>query len=241
MADGIKWIGRAPRAHLLWQLGFFGDALSENEKFAIWDHQVVGRVMWLPVLTNRNLLHLGVMARDAKPDDGKLQARSRPEAYLAPYFVDTGKFPSNSGQTLGLEAYYRSGPWLFGGEYGWQTFDAPASGDPKFQGGNVCAVWLITGETRGYNDISGYFKAVVPRRTVFEGGPGAWEVALNYSYLDLDGGTLQGGKFWRVTPSVKWHLMDYLRVELAYGYGTLDRFGLQGTTQFFQGRVITAL
>lgn len=36
---------------------------------------------------------------------------------------------------------------------------------------------------------------------------------------------------------VTWHLSDNVRFELAYGYGTLDRFGLEGTTQFFQSRI----
>jgi phosphate-selective porin OprO and OprP len=241
MADGIKWIGAVPGTELHWQLSWFGDALSEDEKFAIWDHQTVLRLTYLPVLTNKKLLHIAIMGRDAKPDNGKLQARSRPEAYLSPYYVDTGKFNAKNGRTAGFETYYRSGSWLVGGEYGWQFMDASASGDPMFHGGNVTASWLITGETRGYNDVSNYFNAVSPRKTVFEGGPGAWEASLNLSYIDLDGGTLRGGKFWRVTPAVKWHLMDYLRIELAYGYGVLDRFGLEGTTHFFQGRLLTAL
>jgi len=76
---------------------------------------------------------------------------------------------------------------------------------------------------------------------VFEGGPGAVEASLNYSYIDLDGGTLQGGKFRRLGPALKWHLMDYLRIELAYGYGKLNRFGLEGVTQFFPARFLTAL
>ena len=149
--------------------------------------------------------------------------------------------PVDHGRTGGFEAYYRNGPWLFGGEYGWQSLNAPASGDPMFHGGNVSADWLVTGETRSYNRVSGYFDAVSPKRTVFEGGPGAVELSLNLSYIDLDGGSLRGGKFWRVTPAVKWHLMDYLRVELGYGYGVLDRFDLKGTTHFFQGRLVTAL
>ena len=35
--------------------------------------------------------------------------------------------------------------------------------------------------------------------------------------------------------------MDYLRIDLAYGYGKLDRFDVEGTTHFFQGRFLTAL
>jgi hypothetical protein len=35
--------------------------------------------------------------------------------------------------------------------------------------------------------------------------------------------------------------MDYLRFEVAYGYGRLDRFDLKGTTHFYQARFITGL
>ena len=35
---------------------------------------------------------------------------------------------------------------------------------------------------------------------------------------------------------VNWYLTDNLRLELAYGYGELDRFGVVGETQFFQTR-----
>ena len=95
----------------------------------------------------------------------------------------------------------------------------------------------MTGETRKYNTRGGFFNAVSPAKTVFEGGPGAWEAVLRVSYIDLDGGNLRGGRFWRVTPMVNWHLSDNLRLELAYGYGQLDRFDLTGGTQFFQSRI----
>lgn len=36
---------------------------------------------------------------------------------------------------------------------------------------------------------------------------------------------------------VNWHLSDNVRLELRYGYGSLDRFGLAGKTQFFQRRL----
>jgi phosphate-selective porin OprO/OprP len=242
LGDGIKWTIASPRHRVLMNLGWFNDALSENEKFATYDNQFVARVAYLPVVTEKGrLIHVAVMGRDAEPDEGKFQARSRPESYLSPYYVDTGKFDSDHARTLGFEAYYRDGPWLVGGEYGWQWMDAPVAGDPMFHGGNLSVAWLVTGETRGYNMISGYFKAVSPTKTVFEGGPGALEVVLNYSYIDLDDGNLQGGKYWRITPLVKWHLMDYLRVELGYGYGVLDRFDLEGKTHFFQARLLTAL
>ena len=70
-----------------------------------------------------------------------------------------------------------------------------------------------------------------------KGGPGAWEAVLHVSYIDLDSGVFHGGKFWRLTPMVNWHLSDNVRIDLEYGYGELDRFGLVGATQFLQGRI----
>ena len=37
---------------------------------------------------------------------------------------------------------------------------------------------------------------------------------------------VEGGEFWRITPQLSWYLTDYSRVELVYGYGVLDKFGL---------------
>ncbi len=242
LGDGIKWIFDMPKRHLMLQLAWFGDALSENEKFALYDNQFVGRLVYLPVVTPKGpLVHLAVMGRIVEPDEGQFRAKSKPEAYLTPNFIDTGTYPSEHAKTLGFEAFFRRGPWLVGGEYGWQWMDAPTVGNPMYHGGNIAVSWLVTGETRGYNVVSGYFKAVSPTRTIFEGGPGTVELGLNLSFLDTNDGSQPGGKFWRITPLMKWHLMDYLRIELGYGYGVLDRNGVTGKTHFFQGRFLTAL
>ena len=105
-----------------------------------------------------------------------------------------------------------------------------------FHGGNVSVIWLATGETRPYNAAGGFLEPVSPKRTVFEGGPGAIEAGLDLTFNDFDDGSFQGGKFWRLTPIVGWHLSDNLRWTLAYGVGVLDRFGVESTTQFFQTR-----
>ena len=36
---------------------------------------------------------------------------------------------------------------------------------------------------------------------------------------------------------LNWYLSDNVRWELAYGYGSLDRFGVTGKTHFFQTRL----
>src|SRR5262245_12451308 len=97
LADGVKWLGYIPNHHLLWNLGWYNDWVSEGQSFSTYNTQFVARIAWLPILpeTNGPLLHLGLNARYGEADGGNLQLRSRPEAFLAPYFVDTGKFPAH--------------------------------------------------------------------------------------------------------------------------------------------------
>ena len=94
----------------------------------------------------------------------------------------------------------RPGSFTMGGEYFMQQVDATQSGDPSFHGGEAFFSWLITGEVRVYNTQNGDFKQVSPLRTVFSGGPGAWELMAHVNTVDLDSGSISGGKFWRFTP-----------------------------------------
>jgi phosphate-selective porin len=71
----------------------------------------------------------------------------------------------------------------------------------------------------------GFFNQVSPARPVFQGGPGAWELVARFSYIDLDDHAVSGGTFWRLTPMVNWHLSDNVRLEMTYGYGSLNRLG----------------
>ena len=239
LADGVKWLGHDKKHHMIWNLGIFKDWISQKESFSTYDHQVVGRIAWLPKMadTDKTVLHIGLGARYGVPKDHRLQPRSRPESFTAPYFLDTGKFDVNNTKMLGPEVYYRPGSLLIGSEYFFQKVDAPQSGNPLFHGGDVFVSWLATGEVRTYNTRGGYFNGVVPAHSIFSGGRGAWELVGRFSYTDLDGGTLRGGKFWRITPMVNWHMSPNMRLEMVYGYGSLDKFNITGGTQFFQTRI----
>ncbi len=239
LADGIKWLGYSPKHKFLWNVGYFNDVLSEGQSFSTYSSQVITRFALLPILSEKEnkVLHLGVNFRFGKPVNDKLRLRSRPEAFPASYFVDTGSFPSDSTRMLGYEAYYRPKRWLFGSEYWWIFVSSNTAHDPMFHGGDFVVSYLFNDATRVYNTQGGYFRAVSPKRTVFEGGRGAWELVSRFSYIDLDSQSVRGGKFWRYTPMVNWHLSDNVRLEMAYGYGHLNRFDLKGNTQFFQSRI----
>ena len=239
LADGVKWLGYSRKHGFLWNLGYFNDVFSKGQSFSSYSSQEVARLIWLPVHSDerRTLFHLGVNLRYGKPVDGKLRLKSRPEAFPAPYFLDTGQFKADATRMAGYEVYYRKGPWLLGSEYWFQKVSSPSEHDPFFHGGEVVATWLITGETRTYNTVGGFFRAVSPARPVFQGGPGAWELVFRVSNIDLDSRNLRGGRFQRLTPMVNWYLSDNVRLEIAYGYGRLERFDVTGHTQFFQSRL----
>ena len=239
LADGIKWSGIIPSGKFAYRLGFFKDTRSQDESFNKNDDQWVARGVWLPSLgTDKGLLALALQYRHGKSNDGFLQYRSRPESFQAQdYAIDTGQFEADPSDMYGVEAYYRPGPLMFGMEYIFNQVSARDSGDPLFHGGEVFAAWLLTGETRPYNARGSYFERVNPAKSLFDGGPGAWEMVVRYSFADLDDRPIQGGTFWRLTPMLNWHMSENVRLEFVYGYGVLDRFDLRGATQFFQTRL----
>jgi phosphate-selective porin OprO and OprP len=239
LADGVKWLGYLPKQRLLWNIGFFDDFLSKNQSFSTYNWQSSARIGWLPVYSvgGKKVLSLAVEGRYGKTKNDEIQVRSRPEAYGAPYFVDTEIFPAHHSIGYGGEAYYRSGSLMFGGEYYAFKFSSIETNNPVFHGGGFMATYLITGELRPYNTATSIFGFVPVKKSVFDGGPGAWEAGLQLSNIDLDSGTITGGKFWKITPMLNWYLSENVRFELAYGYGVLDRFEKTGVTQFFQSRI----
>jgi phosphate-selective porin OprO/OprP len=239
LADGIKWLGYTPKHKFLWNVGYFNDVLSKGQSFSTYSSQVAGRFAVLPVLSDQEnkVLHLGVNLRWGKPLDNQIRFKSRPESYPAPFFIDTGSFPATSTRMAGYEAYYRGRRWLFGSEYWWVFVSSDSQRNPKFHGGDFAASYLFNDATRAYNTIGGYFRDVEPKRDVFDGGPGAWELVMRYSRSDFNSRSIAGGTFARLTSQVNWYLSENVRLELNYGLGRLDRFNLKGNTQFFQSRI----
>lgn len=239
LADGVKLLGFLPKSRLLWNLGAYTDWLSKDQTFSTYKWQFAARIGWLPIysLPNKEQLHVGFNFRVGNPEDDAIRVRSRPEANPAPYYLDTKTFSSNLSNHVGYEIYYTKGSWMLGSEYYWHKFNSAVSGNPMFHGGELVASYILTGQSRPYSTVSGIYAFVPVTNSVFKGGLGTWEALLRFSILDLNDGIIEGGRFWRITPMVNWYLSRYVRFELAYGYGVLDRFQLKGTTQFFQSRL----
>jgi phosphate-selective porin OprO/OprP len=238
LADGIQLRGSVPGRGFAWNLGLYDDEFTESESFNKNDNQFVARGVWQPLHDkSEDILHFGLAYRYGTDEDGQVQYKSRPESFSAPFVIDTGAFAVDHTQTVGLEAYYQRGSLFFGGEYFLNRNTAPQSGDPSLHGGEVMVTWLTSGERRPYNPKTGVFGGIVPASSVFDGGRGTWEFVARFSYTDLEDGAIEGGKFWRFTPMVNWHMSPNVRLEIVYGYGELDRFGTTGGSHFFQTRI----
>ncbi|MDI1323979.1 MAG: porin [Algoriphagus sp.] len=243
LADGIKWIGFWPEKRIVWNVGIFDNLLSKNQSFSTYNWQTAARVGWLPIFLpeEKKQLHLGVSYRYGKVESGEIRVKSRPESNPAPFFIDTDNFKSDHSNHFGTEIYFTNGPLMLGSEYHWHKFNSPERGNPLFHGGDIAISYIFTGASRPYSTVSGVYSFVPVEKSIFQGGWGELEGLLRVSSLDLNGGQLKGGEFWRITPMVNWYMTNYLRLEVAYGYGVLDRYQLKGATQFFQVRVQFAI
>lgn len=237
LADGIKWLGYMPKTRIFWNIGVFANWTSKNESFSTYKSQFASRIGWLAINTDRQKLHIAGNFRIGAPYKDSIRIRSKPEASDAPYFIDAGKFASDKSTYSGGEIYYSSGPLIIGTEYFWDRFSSPSKNNPVFNGGEIVTSYIFTGEMRPYNTIGSIYGFVPVNRSVFKGGPGAWEAVLRFSSFNLNDGLIAGGKFWRITPQLNWYLANGVRFELVYGYGILDRFNIKGATQFFQSRI----
>ena len=219
-------------------IGIFANWFSNGQSFATYKYQFDSRIAWLPLYSGvyEPVLHIGVNFRWGQVNNDSLLVRSRPETNEAPYFVNTNKFWVDHSNHIGGEIYFRTGPLLMGTEFNAHMMHSPQNGNPVFKGANIFALYSITGEVRPYLTSTGIFGFLKVKKTVFEGGPGSWEVMLSYSQLDLNSGSITGGKFWRLTPAVIWQLTNIYRLSFAWGYGVLNESEIKGTTQFFQAR-----
>ena len=81
----------------------------------------------------------------------------------------------------------------------------------------VMTSYVLTGEHRAYRPRVGAFGTVHPDQPFpFSGGPGAWEVALRYSYLDLESAGIDGGTLHDYTLGLNWYLNDNARIMTNY-------------------------
>jgi phosphate-selective porin OprO/OprP len=165
--------------------------------------------------------------------------------------VDTGSIVASNDFLMGLELLYILGPFSFQAEYGWNWIDNaigfapsgstlnPALASPQnymFNGGYVQLAYTLTGENRAYDKRIGtldryYYGQKGPFSPAWlvrdeNGnlccGPGAWEIACRYSYVNLNDGTglnrIAGGTMDGLSVALNWYLNNNLSVMFDWVY-----------------------
>lgn len=239
---GITLYGSMPDQRVSWSTGIFNDWLTEGEDFNESATQGVGRVTWVPYLSEdeNTILHVGAGLRYTDAKQG-LAYSSRPEVGNSPKFVDTGFFEAESSALYNTELGWRSGPYWLMAEYSDNRIDAPTVDDPNFTGYHLSAAWSLSGEMRPYRMNRGVFGGLPVAHTVPGGGAGAVELGVRYSTLDLNDGGIDGGEIDVSTVQLNWWLTQSMAVSLNYKHTTTDRFDTVGEMDALVARVILIL
>jgi phosphate-selective porin OprO/OprP len=206
---------------LTWAAGFFRQTDDFGDGVGGRDYNMTARLTGLPLYEEdgKRLLHLGVAYTHQNYEDDVIRFRARPESHLAPRVVDTGTIPAECGDLLGAEVAWVHGPFSLQGEYmhAFVEGDSHFIGDPRFWAASLQASYFLTGEHRPYKTSSGTFDKVKPLANFGkDGGPGAWELAARYSYLNLNDAGVSGGRLRDFTLGLNWYLNPNLRVMWNY-------------------------
>jgi phosphate-selective porin OprO and OprP len=239
MTDGIRYFGQTKKSNLFWSAGYSSNVFYGDEsRFMPYKWTVSGRVGWLPLYKpqQHTWIHTGLNFRYAKPINNKIAVTSKPESNPAPNFVDTKTFECDQVTGFGPELYFYKGPLMIGSETFFHNYRSVEAGDPTFWGGNLLITYNLTGESYPYIKDNAVSFFVDPKRSLFKGGPGCWQLLLTGTVYDTNEGLKPGGSMWKLTGMLNWYPSNDYAIKFMYGYGVLDRFGIKGATQYFQAR-----
>lgn len=228
-----------------WQAGIFrntaenGGGLESDDGYSL-----TVRLTGLPVDQQGDrplFLHVGVAGSYRTSPDGDARFRARPSVASGPRFVDTGSLSgTDSVILLGVELALVYGPFSVQGEFMMAELDSTAGGgDPSFSGFYLQASWFATGEHRPYDRKSGRFGRVRPKKNFGKGGWGALELAVRFSNVDLNDGTIaNGGSLDDIVAGLNWYLNPNTRVQINVVIADLnDRTTATGDFTGVQSRI----
>ncbi|CAN7478244.1 OprO/OprP family phosphate-selective porin [Phenylobacterium sp. LjRoot164] len=155
--------------------------------------------------------------------------------------IDTGEIDADQARILGLEFaaqrrnfYLQAEGFLFGVKR-----HGPEPGDPQFSGFYVQGSWILTGETRRFDQSLAAFSFPKPLSPIGGGGWGALELAFRYSVMDLNDhegaagqptptGGVRGGRQEILGAAVLWYPRPRVRVMFNYLHVNVDRLNPAG-------------
>lgn len=225
--------------------GAFSDVIdTESADGSRRAYRFVGRATWLPFdsdsSTNKShRVHLGASVSLMRSSSDGVQFRSRPESYLAPHLIDTGKIYGDYSSIMGLEAAVQTGPMVLKGEFSHTTVDDSLNQTLDFWGTYLSVGIMLTGETRGYNRLGGRFSGITPKRkfSFSERSWGALEWATRASYTDLSDGSVSGGIMGILSTGLNCYLSSRNRIMFDVGAVNVRETLNDGELFYLQSRL----
>lgn len=236
---------------LIWQAGIFketDDFPSDDDTDEDQGYSFTARLVGLPWYeeNGRKMLHLGLAYSHRNPDGAPFRYRTHPECALAYSYLDTERYQgfrladavADTVDLYGSELLWIYGPFSIQSEYVLSEVDTYFDGTREFSGGYVYASYFLTGENRAYNPKTGVLTRVKPRNNFSPKKHtwGAWELALRYSWLDLDSGTIRGGKEYNWTLGLNWYLNPNTRIFINYTRADIQHDLYDGELNMLQTR-----
>ena len=234
---GVEWVLERPQ--YLLQAGAYGgkDLQGDNPGTT----QAV-RAVWTPVKAPGDVIHLGLAYSQENPrgySDGRdvhheasARLRARPEAGLTDIrYVDSGALvTADQIRRTGLEGIWIRGPFSLQAEALRATVTRH-DGKPDYTGSGQYAMasWVLTGESRPYN--AGAVANIKPAHDY-----GAVELVARYSRLDLDDGSILGGRQHDLTLGANWYLTSHFKFRANYVKVDASRRGVHSTPEIFELR-----
>jgi phosphate-selective porin OprO/OprP len=242
-ANGKRWMS---------SLALTTRTVNDAEVFDV-QSAAVARTAFLAATSDSYNLQLGASGTYvfAPADQGQgtsprhpLRFRDRPEIRVdGTRLIDTGNIDAENASVYGLEF---GGNWkslYLQGEHFWYDVARRGSADlpdPDFTGYYLQGSWVLTGESRRYNAVTGSFQNPRPKAPFSSnGGFGAWELAARYSRMNLNFNegmegaaatpdSVRGGDQQIWTLGVNWFPNPNVKVMLNYLLIDVDRLNPAG-------------
>ncbi len=247
---GLMSYGESNDLQFNWQYGVFCLTPIQETNQILGDNyqpELAGRLAqtwWYDDASDgRGYGHVGIAGSIAFPDgfapnngnqNNQSQFQSRPEARSTNPWLDTGQIRgADTQELLALETVFNAGPIQITSEFmnSWVQRVPTAGNDLHFAGGYLYVSYFITGEHIPWDRSLGIIGRVDPLEDFFcvedcnrhrSHGIGAWQVAVRYSYTDLNSEDIFGGIGESVTLGLNWYWNSHTRMQFNYIWGQID-------------------
>lgn len=239
-----------------WRYGVYNMEKAHPDGQYVGDHyqlELAGRLAntaWYDECSDgRSYAHWAVSGTLASPDgtggvtnNNEARFRTRPEARTSQRWLNTGRIAgADSYGLLGLEGVVNLGPTQVVAEWQNLWLERTGGNDVHLHGGYVYWSYFLTGEHIPWSRKSGTIGRVKPFQNFFlvntcdgctDGGWGAWNVGVRYSYADFNDAGVAGGDADSITFALNWHWNAHAKLQFNYINGRVQNraAGLPATT-----------